>query len=265
MSLTRRDFVAVAASAAIAKGADSGRAPTTPPEVEPGVLELRQYTLHRSQRDTLIALFEKEFLEPQNALGAHVMGTFRDVDDPDRFVWLRGFRDMAMRQRSLEAFYGGPVWHSKREAANATMLDSDNVLLLRPTLGGQGFQGQTGGKHAESIIGACIYYLDNTDPDSFSKFFDRAIVPRFAAMNVHPLARYITHDGPNNFRLPIRQHDRVYIWFARWSSVREEEDFFRSWSAVTGWRDDAPEGLLPAFMRKPERLRLSPTARSELS
>src|SRR5882672_4952107 len=72
------------------------------------VFELRQYTLRAGQCDTLIALFESTLVEPQNAVGAHVAGTFRDLDDPDRFVWLRGFRDMRMRQEALGAFYGGP-------------------------------------------------------------------------------------------------------------------------------------------------------------
>ena len=65
--------------------------------VPPSVLELRQYTLHPGRRDDLIALFEREFIEPQEAAGIAVLGTFRDLDAPDRFVWLRGFADMPAR------------------------------------------------------------------------------------------------------------------------------------------------------------------------
>lgn len=97
---------------------------------EPAVVELRQYTLHPGRRDTLIALFEREFIETQEALGLRVIGQFRDLDDPDRFIWLRGFSDMSARRRSLAAFYDGPVWAAHRDAANATMVDSDNVRLL---------------------------------------------------------------------------------------------------------------------------------------
>jgi hypothetical protein len=95
------------------------------------VFELRQYTLHPGKRDTLIDLFEREFLEPQEACGMSVPGSFRDLDDPDRFVWFRGFPDMARRKDALTCFYGGPVWKAHRDAANATMIDSDDVLLLR--------------------------------------------------------------------------------------------------------------------------------------
>jgi hypothetical protein len=57
----------------------------------------------------LIALFEREFLDTQEATGMRVLGQFRDLDAPDRFVWLRGFPDMAQRRASLEAFYNGPA------------------------------------------------------------------------------------------------------------------------------------------------------------
>jgi len=96
------------------------------------VVELRQYTLHPGQRDVLIDLFDREFVESQEALGMTVMGQFRCLGDADRFVWLRGFADMGVRKAGLAAFYGGPAWRAHRSAANATMIDSDNVLLLRP-------------------------------------------------------------------------------------------------------------------------------------
>lgn len=76
------------------------------------LVELRQYTLHPGRRDALIDLFDREFVETQEAVGMTVMGQFRDLDDADRFVWLRGFRDMAARQAGLSAFYGGPVWQA---------------------------------------------------------------------------------------------------------------------------------------------------------
>src|SRR5438270_9464303 len=95
------------------------------------LFELRQYTLYGGKRDTLISLFEANFIESQEAVGAHIIGTFRDLDDPDRFVWIRGFRDMDARRQALEAFYqGSPAWIAHKKEANACMVDSDNVLLL---------------------------------------------------------------------------------------------------------------------------------------
>jgi hypothetical protein len=68
------------------------------------IVELRQYTLHDGQRDVLVNLFEREFVESQEALGMKVIGTFTDIDRPNRFVWLRGFLDMDSRLSGLSAF-----------------------------------------------------------------------------------------------------------------------------------------------------------------
>ena len=98
------------------------------------IVELRQYTLHPGRRDTLVALFEREFLDTQEAAGIDVLGQFRDLDDPDRFTWLRGFRDMDARLASLSAFYGGPVSSANPEAgvtgrSSSTSSESTIVAL----------------------------------------------------------------------------------------------------------------------------------------
>src|SRR6266542_1920072 len=110
-----------------------------PPRTCCPIVELRQYTLHPGKRDVLIDLFDREFVESQEALGMKLIGQFRYLDNSNRFVWLRGFRDMSLRAQALKDFYGGPVWKAHREAANATMIDSDNVLLLHPATATSGF------------------------------------------------------------------------------------------------------------------------------
>jgi hypothetical protein len=239
---------------------------TVPPATQAGVLELRQYTLRGGQRDALIELFENKFIEPQNAAGARVIGTFRDLDDPDRFVWIRGFASMADRQTALEAFYKDPVWLANRATAAATMVDTDNVLLLRPAATGQGIAAPaTERAEARSVIGATIYYLGGVESQAFSHFFDRMILPRLAAAGVFPIARLVSEETPNNYpQLALRDRERVYVWLGRWTSESAADAFAAHSPLPSGWRDDAPEALLPAFMRKPEQLRLSPTQRSLL-
>jgi len=68
------------------------------------IFELRNYLLKPGRRDELIALFEREFVESQEAAGLRVVATFRNLDDPDRFVWIRSFTDMQARKAALEAF-----------------------------------------------------------------------------------------------------------------------------------------------------------------
>jgi hypothetical protein len=68
------------------------------------VVELRQYTLHPGKREVLIELFDREFVESQEQLGMNVLGQFRDLENADRFVWLRGFRNMSERAEGLKSF-----------------------------------------------------------------------------------------------------------------------------------------------------------------
>ena len=109
-----------------------------PPAACCAVLELRHYTLRPGVRDQFVTLFDREFLETQEAVGMHVVAQFRDVDRPDAFTWLRGFPDMPSRAASLHAFYDGPVWAAHRAAANGMIEDSDDVRLLRPARPGSG-------------------------------------------------------------------------------------------------------------------------------
>jgi hypothetical protein len=146
------------------------------------------------------------------------------------------------------------------------MLDSDNVLLLRPIGPGPAFSRQAAPHAAtDGIIGATIHYLGTSDAMQFAHFFEQAVLPHLAAQGVRPIACLVTEEAANNFaRLPIREHDRTFIWFARWANPSAESAFAARFSALSGWRDGAPDSILPAFMRKPERLRLMPTSRSAL-
>ncbi|MGW1106048.1 NIPSNAP family protein [Streptomyces sp. NPDC002540] len=91
----------------------------------PAVIELRQYTLRPRRRDELIELFDREFVESQEDVGMSVLGQFRDLDDPDRFVWLRGFRDMAGATRGTGAprrrATGPAAWPSDTSEGEATV------------------------------------------------------------------------------------------------------------------------------------------------
>ncbi|MFF7455851.1 NIPSNAP family protein [Kitasatospora sp. NPDC008115] len=160
------------------------------------IVELRQYTLHPGARETLIELFEREFVGGQEAVGIRVGGRFRDLDDPDRFVWLRAFPDMASRRRSLEAFYGGPVWRRWREEANATMVDSDDVLLLR----GPGFT------PAPGVSAALVTVCHPASPEAFDAYAERHLGAH------HALHR--TEHAVNDFpALPVREGEEVRVWF----------------------------------------------------
>jgi hypothetical protein len=51
------------------------------------IVELRRYALRPNARETLIELFDREFVETQEAVGMSILGQFRDVDDQNAFVF----------------------------------------------------------------------------------------------------------------------------------------------------------------------------------
>jgi len=227
------------------------------------LLELRQYTLRPGQRDALIDLFEREFVEPQEALGMTLFGQFRDLDAADRFVWLRGFVDMPARAAALAAFYDGPVWRAHREAANATMLDSDNVLLLRPARPGSGFEPgvrpPAGQPLPAQLVVATLFYFAAPIDDDIVASFDRAIVPLLTGAGAQWLATLVTEPATNTFpRLPVREGEHVLACFTTVDSV----DAHRQPDAMASARWQDATGEPQNRIVRSETLRLAPTPRS---
>jgi hypothetical protein len=236
------------------------------------IVELRQYTLHPGKRDVLIDLFDREFIESQEALGIKIIGQFRDLDRPDRFVWLRGFRDMTSRAKALTDFYSGRVWKAHREAANATMIDSDNVLLLRPALPTSGFSLEkmkrppVGSEESStSLVVANIYYFGNLVTPGFIDFFEQSLKPVAINLGATVSAYFVTETSENTFpALPVRTGENVFVWFSRFSHLSAYENHTLALSQSERWHGEVLTGLKEHFGRPPEVLKLSPTARSQL-
>ncbi|MET9800362.1 NIPSNAP family protein [Streptomyces sp. NPDC006368] len=237
------------------------------------VVELRQYTLHAGRRDVLIDLFDRELVEPQEAVGMTVLGQFRDLDDPDRFVWLRGFDSMPSRAKALEGFYGGPVWKKRRDEANATMIDSDDVLLLRPASARGGFPAPAAARQARgepeawppSLLLATIWYGHGPFDTTFVEFFERRVRPVLAETGGEPLAYLRSEHAPNTFpALPVRLNEEVFVWFARFTDEGHIDDHLQRLQQSERWRDEVLPTLSERWARTPQQLRLAPTERSTL-
>ncbi|WP_149195666.1 NIPSNAP family protein [Luteimonas suaedae] len=217
----------------------------------PAVVELRRYTLHPGRRDALIDLFERDLVAPQEACGMRLLGRFRDLDVPDRFVWLRGFADMAARRQALADFYGGPAWRRHREAANATMIDSDDVLLLRPVIDPADVDSTDAGTAAGAEVIGVLCHFDAPVDAAVPLHFRQQLWPRFAAAGAVLLGGFASEYARNDFpALPVRQGEHVFAWFAR---VPRWDDGLRA-----AWHADAP----PQRPRDCEVMRLRPTAGS---
>jgi hypothetical protein len=217
------------------------------------IVELRQYTLHPGQRDALIELFDREFIETQEAVGMTVLGQFRDLDDPDRFVWLRGFDGMAARAEALAAFYGGPVWQAHRDAANATMVDSDNVLLLRPanTNTVMGIDAWRRGPPQAGMAVAVVCPLAAAPDARTVATFVQDWLPALARRGGTLAGCWVSEHSANSFpRLPVREGERVLVALSRFDLRDGGDRFSAALKASHDW-------LVP-----PQVLRLAPTARS---
>jgi hypothetical protein len=223
------------------------------------VVELRQYTLRPGQRDVLIELFDRALADPQEAVGMEIIGQFRDLDRDDRFVWLRGFPDMERRRQSLEAFYGGPVWRVHSRAANATMVDVDDVLLLRPIIPSAAFAplssrpGPAERAPASTLVATICPLRAPVDSVELAG----RLVPALAAMASPALATFVEEPSENTFpALPVRAGEHVVVWLQRTQRTAVETTIAAS--------SDVARELVPGLVGSPAHLRLEPTARSRL-
>ena len=248
--------------------------PAAAPALEDcAVIELRDYLLHPGQRDALIALFEREFVETQEAEGMRVMGTFTDLDRPDRFVWLRGFASMATRLRGLEAFYTGATWAAHRAAANATMIDVSDVHLLRwarptwalVTPANARPRSGSGARPPATLYQLDLCTLRAPVDAAWRRSFEREVLPLLVECGAAPCAVLETEAAPNDYpRLPVRSAETVFAWLSRHAdadaAARAGERLARS----EAWSEVVLPRLLAASAAPMQQLRLRPTARSLL-
>jgi hypothetical protein len=225
-------------------------------------LELRQYTLKPGQRDTLIALFDRHFVESQEAVGMTIVGQFRDRRRADRFVWVRGFSDMPSRHLALEQFYGGPVWAEHKAAANETMVAVDDVYLLKPARPDSAFRLDANSRPAVGEVRtpagvlAGIHHLRGLPAASVVSQFEKRVAPELQREGVRVESVFVTEYAANTFtRLPVREGEHVLVWFG---TVE------RGYEASAERLQAASVPLTPVMTGPPEILELEPTPRSLL-
>ncbi|CAN7682294.1 NIPSNAP family protein [Mesorhizobium sp. LjNodule214] len=252
-------------------------APATAGLLASPVVELRQYTLKPGRRDTLIDIFDSHLIEGQEAAGMTIIGQFRDLDRPDMFVWLRGFDGMAARKDALTAFYDGPVWAAWRDAANATMIDSDDVLLLKPAWPGAGFdlsgsrrndgldqEKPRDDSRLKEIVVIEIHHLRPGHEAGFAEDFKAGAVPLLKTLGAILLGAFVTEHAENSFpRLPVRSGENVFIGVIGFDSAEAHDRHKAALAASPAWQAFL-QAAEPNRARPTQTLRLSPTAQSLL-
>lgn len=188
----------------------------TPPAYP--VIELRRYTLVAGAAARFSRYFETWFPEAFQQLGAMALGHFFERGDDERFTWLRAYPDMATRAAANTAFYDGPVWREHKAALNACILDSDNVLLLRPLHAGSGIPALPSVDPVAEPDGAgglAVLQIFPVRPGALERLAEAA-EPWFACYGGRGVAEagiLATLDLPNNFpRHPVRSDGTYLVW-----------------------------------------------------
>ncbi len=179
---------------------------------------------------------------------------------------------MTSRAKALTDFYSGPVWKAHREAANATMIDTDNVLLLRPALPTSGFSLENMKRHPvgsdevpTSLVVTTIYYFGGPAAPDFINFFEHTFRPVATSLGATISAYFVTENSENTFpALPVRAGENVFVWFSTFQDSAAYENYVAALSQSERWRGEVSIGLTRHLDRAPEVLKLSPTARSQL-
>jgi hypothetical protein len=232
------------------------------------VIELRQYKIFAGKRDQMIAVFDGKLIEGQEQVGMRVLGQFRDLDDSNRFTWMREFPNMEARAKALTDFYTGPVWKAHRGEANPLLEDNDNVLLLRPATPELALKSPPVSERAKvgdpptpaGTIVATIYYLWKDPAEGFTQFFATKLAPELTAAGLPVLGGYVTETTPNGFpALPVRQHEKVFVWFTR---TQDAASYDRLRTRLDG--NHRGRELQDYQERAAQVLRLAPTSRSLL-
>jgi len=196
-----------------------------------------------------------------------VLGQFRDLDRPDYFVWLRRFSDMEARRESLAAFYGGPVWAQHSSEANSTMIDSDNVLLLRPVSEDVELDVASPAlRDRDTKRGDVVVLIQHRTPGrelEFNAHFESTMRGQLESVGARSIGIYETEPAENTFpRLPVRPAN-VLVWFGAFDAADRIASAWKALDQLCAW-SSLDRVTRDSSTAAPDVLRLTPTSRSLL-
>jgi hypothetical protein len=102
------------------------------------IVEVRRYRIKPGRREEFLEFFETRSIPALKAHGMAVFGPLIDLENPNAFVWLRGFPSLQARDEMKRSFYEGEIWTRELEAIAMPMLESYDVHLTET---GRGFVG----------------------------------------------------------------------------------------------------------------------------
>ena len=99
------------------------------------IVEVRSYRIKPGRREEFIKLFETRAIPALRSHGMKILGPMLDVENPNKFVWLRSFPSLEERDRMKNAFYQSDLWKTELEAVAMPMLESYDVILCETSTG----------------------------------------------------------------------------------------------------------------------------------
>lgn len=99
------------------------------------IVEVRSYRIKPGRREEFIRFFETRAVPAQRSHGMKIIGPLLDLENPNKFVWLRSFPSLEERDRMKNDFYEGELWKSELEAIAMPMLESYDVILCETSCG----------------------------------------------------------------------------------------------------------------------------------
>jgi hypothetical protein len=182
------------------------------------VFELRRYAIKPGERKHFAQYFEAYFPEAFQQLGAIAAGSLLERGNQDGFTWIRGFHTIDDRAVVNAAFYYGSVWNEHRDTLNNLMIDSDNVLLLRPLNPERGVlilpavDPVTEPNGAQGVVVAQVFAVKKDETEAFAREAEPEFA-RYRAAGVREAGVLVTLDVINNFpQLPIRTDGPYLVW-----------------------------------------------------
>lgn len=179
---------------------------------------------------------------------------------------------MTSRRTTLTSFYESPVWEAHKDRANATMLNSDDVLLLRPATRAPAFSalaksrppvGATGSQLA--LITATIHSIDAVVAEHALRLFVNEVDPLLQHLGSRRISILCTETATNTYPdLPVRQGESVIVRLARFDSAQHHASHHKLLVDSRVWRKEVLPQLNDYLNEDAVELRLRPTPRSRM-
>lgn len=99
------------------------------------IVEVRSYRIKPGLREEFVELFETRAIPALRSHGMKILGPLLDLENPNKFVFLRSFPSPGERDRMKAAFYEGELWKGELESIAMPMIDSYDVILCETSPG----------------------------------------------------------------------------------------------------------------------------------